>query len=56
MARHAEVNPELALRRANRKFRERFEYIEQALRADGRTLEDATLEEMEALWQAAKKA
>ena len=56
MARHAEVNPELALRRANRKFRERFEYIEQALGAEGRTLEDATLEEMEALWQAAKRA
>lgn len=56
MARHAEVNPELALRRANQKFRERFRYIEQSLQAEGRTLEDATLDEMEALWQAAKTA
>jgi len=56
MARHAEVNPELALRRANRKFRERFRYIEQSLQAEGRTLHDATLDEMEALWQAAKTA
>ncbi|MCB1020065.1 MAG: nucleoside triphosphate pyrophosphohydrolase [Acidobacteria bacterium] len=56
IARFLKVNPELALKRANRKFRERFGYIERELRAQGRTLEDSTLEEMEQLWQQAKSA
>ena len=56
VARHAKVHPELALRRANRKFRERFGAIERALEAQGRSLEEATIEEMEELWQAAKSA
>lgn len=56
IARFLEVNPELALKRANRKFRERFGYIERELRAQGRTLEDSSLEEMEELWQQAKSA
>ena len=45
-----------ALRRANEKFERRFRAIEAALRAAGRRLEDASLDEMEALWQAAKAA
>jgi MazG family protein len=50
IARFLKVNPELALKRANRKFRQRFGYIERALEARGRTLEESTLEEMEELW------
>lgn len=55
-ARHLGVDPELALRAANRKFEERFGYLENALKAKGRTLDEASLEEMEAGWQEAKSA
>jgi MazG family protein len=54
LARHLKVDPETALRAANAKFVRRFKAIEDALRAQGRTPEDSTLNEMEALWQAAK--
>lgn len=54
VARRSGVDPELALRRANRKFRDRFGYIEQELHGKGLTLEEAGLEEMEQLWQQAK--
>jgi ATP diphosphatase len=54
LARHLEVDPEQALRRTNVKFETRFAAIEAALAAEGRGPADATLEEMEALWQAAK--
>jgi ATP diphosphatase len=54
LARHLEVEPETALRQANAKFERRFRAIEDALRARGRRLEDASLDEMEALWQQAK--
>ncbi|HLT01039.1 MAG TPA: MazG family protein, partial [Geminicoccaceae bacterium] len=54
LARHLEVDAEAALRRANAKFERRFRAIEEALRARGRRLEDASLDEMEALWQEAK--
>ena len=54
IARHLAVDPESALRRTNRKFRRRFGWLEQQLRAQGKTLEQATLGEMEALWQEAK--
>jgi len=54
IARYLKVHPELALRRANRKFRKRFGYIERELRAKGRSPEASSLEEMEALWQDAK--
>ena len=56
LARHAGVDPETALRGANRKFSNRFRYIESRLREDGRTLEGSGLDELEALWQEAKKA
>jgi uncharacterized protein YabN with tetrapyrrole methylase and pyrophosphatase domain len=56
IARHLKVEPEAALKLTNRKFRRRFRYIEQALNARGGTLADATLEEMEALWQEAKNS
>jgi ATP diphosphatase len=55
LARHLKVDPESALRTANAKFTRRFGFIEGALAARGRTTAEATLEEMEELWQAAKK-
>jgi MazG family protein len=54
IARYLAVDPESALRRTTRKFRRRFGWLEQQLQAQGKTLEQATLEEMEALWQQAK--
>lgn len=54
IARYLSVDPESALRKTNRKFRRRFGWLEEKLREQGRTLEQATLEEMEALWQQAK--
>jgi MazG family protein len=54
IARYLSVDPESALRKTNRKFRRRFGWMEQQLRKQGRTPEQATLEEMEALWQQAK--
>lgn len=54
LARHVEADPEAALRATNAKFERRFAYIERALEAQGRTLEQASLEEMDALWNAAK--
>jgi ATP diphosphatase len=56
LARHLELDGETALRHANAKFECRFRAIEEALRARGRRLEDASLDEMEALWQQAKAA
>jgi ATP diphosphatase len=54
LGRHLELDPESALQGTNAKFRHRFHAIEKALTQSGRTLEDASLEEMEALWQQAK--
>jgi MazG family protein len=54
IARHLKVEPEAALKVTNRKFRKRFRYIEQKLKERGRTLDAATLDEMEELWQEAK--
>lgn len=54
LARHVEADPEMALRATNAKFERRFAYIERALAAEGRSLEDATLAEMDALWNEAK--
>ena len=54
LARHVDANPDMALRGANAKFERRFGYIERALAARGRSLDGATLEEMDALWDEAK--
>ncbi|ODC02875.1 nucleoside triphosphate pyrophosphohydrolase [Terasakiispira papahanaumokuakeensis] len=54
LARHLKVDPEQALRGTNHKFERRFRFIEQAFKAQGRSLSDADLEAMEAQWQAAK--
>jgi ATP diphosphatase len=55
LARHLKVDPETALRGTNAKFVRRFGVIERALAREGRTPADASLVEMEALWQAAKQ-
>lgn len=54
LARHLDGDPEGALRRTNRKFERRFRYIEERLAEEGRRPEDASLNEMDALWQEAK--
>jgi ATP diphosphatase len=54
--RHLGIDAEDALRRTNAKFTRRFHHVEAALAAEGRMLEDASLDEMEAQWQEAKKA
>lgn len=55
LARHVNVKPELAVRSTNAKFERRFQYIESHLQLQGRSIESASLEEMETLWQQAKK-
>ena len=56
LARHLDVEPETALKRTNRKFRERFKFIEDHLKAHGKSLEKADLAEMDSLWEKAKGA
>lgn len=56
LVRHVDADPESALRATNAKFERRFAYIERALEAQGRTLEQASLAEMDVLWNAAKTA
>ncbi len=55
LARHMKVDPEAALRAANAKFTRRFERIEALLAEIGKTPGHSTLEEMDALWNTAKK-
>jgi ATP diphosphatase len=54
LARHLRADPEEVLRGTNRKFERRFAAIEQALAAAGKKPQDATLAEMDALWDEAK--
>ena len=54
LARHWGVDAENALRLCNNRFERRFEYIETTLSREGRRPEDASLDELEALWQEAK--
>ncbi len=54
LGRHLQLDSEAALAGTNEKFRSRFHHVERALAASGRSLGNATLEEMEALWQEAK--
>jgi len=56
LGRHLGLDPEQALRRCNAKFTRRFGHIERALAAEGRSPDQASLEDMEGLWQAAKAA
>jgi uncharacterized protein YabN with tetrapyrrole methylase and pyrophosphatase domain len=54
LARYLSVDAESALRRTNRKFKRRFEWMEERLSETGRTAAQATMEELESLWQQAK--
>jgi nucleoside triphosphate diphosphatase len=54
VARYLSVDPESALRKTNRKFRRRFEWMEERLHAGGRSADQASMDELEALWQQAK--
>lgn len=56
LARHVRVEPENALRLANSRFEARFRLVEAALAAEGRHPADATLEELDKLWDNAKAA
>jgi nucleoside triphosphate diphosphatase len=55
LARHVRVDPEQALRGANAKFERRFAHIEARLKQQGRAPDEATLDEMDALWDEAKR-
>jgi nucleoside triphosphate diphosphatase len=56
LARHLNADPEALLRATNQKFERRFAAIEKALAAQGKRPQDATLAEMDALWDAAKSS
>ncbi len=53
-ARLYKINPENALERTNRKFINRFNYIEQKARETGRNVNELSMDEMESYWQEAK--
>jgi ATP diphosphatase len=55
LARHYKIDPEISLRDTNEKFVSRFNYIEETLKKRNKTLSNATLEEMDALWNEAKQ-
>ncbi len=55
IARFLSLDPESALRKTNRKFKRRFQWMEERLRASGRTPQQASMDELEALWQQAKQ-
>ncbi|MBD3266218.1 nucleoside triphosphate pyrophosphohydrolase [bacterium] len=54
VSRYVKVHPEEALQKTNKKFNRRFRYIEEKLAARNKTVNEATLEEMDALWDEAK--
>lgn len=54
LGRHLNIDPELALRQTNNKFKRRFEYLEKQLQSQNRSLYETDLDEMESLWQEAK--
>jgi ATP diphosphatase len=55
IARYLSVDPESALKKTNRKFKRRFQWMEQRLQESGRSPEQATTEELESLWQHSKE-
>jgi len=55
LARYLSLDSESALRKTNRKFRRRFQWMEEQLCASGRTPQQASMEELESLWQRAKQ-
>ncbi|PIJ50523.1 nucleoside triphosphate pyrophosphohydrolase [Erwinia sp. OLTSP20] len=56
LSRHLGIKAEVALQNASKKFEARFRQVETLIAAEGKTLPDASLEEMEAAWQQVKKA
>jgi len=54
VARYLSLDPESALRKTNRKFKRRFQWMEERLQEKGRTADQASMEELESLWQQAK--
>ncbi|APF37533.1 nucleoside triphosphate pyrophosphohydrolase [Chelatococcus daeguensis] len=55
LARHLEIDPEAALRGTNTKFERRFRFIEQVVEGQGASMADVSLEDMEDIWQEAKR-
>ncbi len=55
IARFLSLDPESALRKTNRKFKRRFQWMEERLRASGRAPQQASMDELETLWQEAKQ-
>lgn len=55
LARWYDIDPESALRESNRRFRDRFFYIEKSARLNGKMIDELSLDDMEALWQEAKQ-
>jgi tetrapyrrole methylase family protein/MazG family protein len=55
LSRHLDVNPEIALRGSNQKFIQRFRFVESELKREGKELGQASLEEMDRIWEEAKK-
>ncbi len=55
ISRYLQVDPESALRKTNRKFRQRFQWMEQRLHEKGTAPESASMDELESLWQQAKQ-
>jgi MazG family protein len=55
IARYLSLDPESSLKKTNRKFKRRFQWMEEQLRASGRTPQEATMDELESLWQKAKQ-
>jgi MazG family protein len=54
IARYLSLDPESALKKTNRKFKRRFQWMEDHLQASGRSPQEASMEELESLWQRAK--
>jgi nucleoside triphosphate diphosphatase len=55
IGRYLSVDPESALKKSNRKFKRRFQWMEEQLRSSGRSPQQASMEELESLWQQSKQ-
>jgi uncharacterized protein YabN with tetrapyrrole methylase and pyrophosphatase domain len=55
IARYLSLDPELALKKSNRKFKRRFQWMEERLHDSGRKPQDVSMEELESLWQQSKE-
>ena len=56
LGRHLKVDPEEALKNTNKKFIKRFQFVENSIKSKGSKIENTSLEEMETLWQKAKRS